>query len=95
MSLIRFFKMPFGEFLRGHPSTHMLAFSSSSSSATMPVTLQCVNENLEVREEVSSFIVPLGATINMDGTALYQGVAALFIVQLWDSWILRINYSLY
>ena len=50
----------------------------------MPVTLQCVNENLEVREEVSGFIVPPGATINMDGTALYQGVAALFIVQLYE-----------
>lgn len=83
-SLIRFFtKMPFGEFLRGILPAQLLAFSSSSSSATMPVTLQCVNENLEVREEVSSFIVPLGATINMDGTALYQGVAALFIVQLY------------
>jgi proton glutamate symport protein len=69
--------------LRGILPAQLLAFSSSSSSATMPVTLQCVNENLEVREEVSSFIVPLGATINMDGTALYQGVAALFIVQLY------------
>ena len=78
-----FHKMPFGEFLKGILPAQLLAFSSSSSSATMPVTLQCVNENLEVREEVSSFIVPLGATINMDGTALYQGVAALFIVQLY------------
>ena len=82
--LIRFFtKMQFGAFLKGIFPAQMLAFSSSSSSATMPVTLQCVNENLKVREEVSSFIIPLGATINMDGTALYQGVAALFIVQLY------------
>ena len=62
----------------------LVAFSSSSSSATMPVTLECVEKGLGVREEVSSFVVPLGATINMDGTALYQGVAALFIVQLYQ-----------
>ncbi len=61
----------------------LLAFSSSSSSATLPVTLECVEERLGVKEEVSSFVVPLGATINMDGTALYQGVAALFIAQLY------------
>lgn len=61
----------------------LLAFSSSSSSATLPVTLECVEERLGVREEISSFVVPLGATINMDGTALYQGVAALFIAQLY------------
>ena len=61
----------------------MLAFSSSSSSATLPVTLECVEERLGVKEEISSFVVPLGATINMDGTALYQGVAALFIAQLY------------
>lgn len=61
----------------------LLAFSSSSSSATLPVTLECVEERLGVKEEISSFVVPLGATINMDGTALYQGVAALFIAQLY------------
>ena len=78
-----FYKMQVTTFLKGILPAQLLAFSSSSSSATMPVTLQCVNENLKVREEVSSFIIPLGATINMDGTALYQGVAALFIVQLY------------
>ena len=61
----------------------LLAFSSASSAATMPITLQCVQENLEVSEEVSSFVIPLGATVNMDGTALYQGVAAVFIAQLY------------
>lgn len=60
----------------------LLALSSSSSSATMPVTLQCVRDRLGVREDVTSFVIPLGATINMDGTALYQGVATAFIMQL-------------
>lgn len=61
----------------------LLAFSSSSSSATLPVTMECVEERLGVSEDVTSFVVPLGATINMDGTALYQGVAAVFIAQLY------------
>lgn len=61
----------------------LLAFSSSSSSATLPVTIECVEEGLGVEPEVASFVLPLGATINMDGTALYQGVAALFIAQLY------------
>lgn len=60
----------------------LLAFSSSSSAATLPVTMDCVEKRLGVGEEVTSFVVPLGATINMDGTALYQGVAAVFIAQL-------------
>ena len=61
----------------------LLAFSSSSSSATLPVTMECVDERLGAGEDVTSFVIPLGATINMDGTALYQGVAALFIAQLY------------
>ncbi len=61
----------------------LLAFSSSSSSATLPVTMECVEDRLGASEEVTSFVIPLGATINMDGTALYQGVAALFIAQLY------------
>lgn len=70
-------------FLAAIAPAQLLAFSSSSSSATLPVTLDCVEKRLGVEEEVSSFVVPLGATINMDGTALYQGVAALFIAQLY------------
>lgn len=59
----------------------LLAFSTSSSAATLPVTMECVTEHLGVDEEVSSFVLPLGATVNMDGTSLYQAVAAIFIAQ--------------
>ncbi|MCB9507293.1 MAG: dicarboxylate/amino acid:cation symporter [Myxococcales bacterium] len=62
----------------------MLAFSTSSSSATLPVTQQCVEDGLGVDRSISAFVLPLGATINMDGTALYQGVAALFIAQIYS-----------
>lgn len=70
-------------FFRAIAPAQLLAFSSSSSSATLPVTMECVDERLGAGEDVTSFVVPLGATINMDGTALYQGVAALFIAQLY------------
>lgn len=59
----------------------LLAFSTSSSAATLPVTMERVTEHLGVDEEVSSFVLPLGATVNMDGTSLYQAVAAVFIAQ--------------
>lgn len=58
-----------------------LAFSTSSSSATLPVTMECLTKNLKVQSHVSSFVLPLGATINMDGTALYESVAVMFIAQ--------------
>ena len=60
-----------------------VAFSTSSSNATLPVTMQCVEENLGVDKRVSGFVLPLGATVNMDGTALYEAVAAVFIAQLY------------
>lgn len=60
----------------------LLAFSTSSSAATLPVTMERVTEHVGVDEEVSSFVLPLGATVNMDGTALYQAVAAIFIAQV-------------
>jgi Na+/H+-dicarboxylate symporter len=60
---------------------HVLAFSTSSSAATLPVTMKIVEEELGVDQEVSSFVLPVGATVNMDGTSLYQGVAAVFIAQ--------------
>lgn len=61
----------------------LLAFSSSSSSATLPVTMECAEQRVGISERLTSFILPLGATLNMDGTALYQGVAAVFIAQLY------------
>lgn len=70
-------------FFKAIAPAQLLAFSSSSSSATLPVTMKCMEDRLGTSEEVTSFVVPLGATINMDGTALYQGVAALFIAQLY------------
>ena len=83
--LLRIFgNVGFMSFFKAILPAQLVAFSSSSSSATMPVTLECVEQGLGVKEEVSSFVVPLGATINMDGTALYQGVAALFIVQIYQ-----------
>lgn len=68
-------------FLRGVAPAQLLAFSTSSSAATLPVTLDCARERLGVDDEVASFVLPIGATVNMDGTALYQGVAAVFIGQ--------------
>lgn len=79
-----FTPMRYGRFFRGIAPAQLLAFSSSSSSATLPVTMDCAEERLGISEEVSSFVLPLGATINMDGTAMYQGVAALFIAQLYE-----------
>lgn len=69
-------------FYRGIRPAQLIAFSSSSSSATLPVTMECVENNIGVSKEISSFVLPLGATINMDGTALYQGVASVFIAQV-------------
>ncbi len=71
------------DFLRGIFPAQMIAFSTCSSSGTLPVTMKCAQENLGVSKEVSSFVLPLGATINMDGTALYQGVCALFVAQVY------------
>ena len=69
-------------FFRGIAPAQLVAFSTSSSGATLPVTMECAEKNLGVSEEISSFVLPLGATINMDGTGLYQGIAAVFIAQV-------------
>ena len=68
-------------FFNGMAPAQLLAFSTSSSAATLPVTMERVEEHLGVDEEVTSFVLPIGATINMDGTSLYQAVAAVFIAQ--------------
>lgn len=70
------------EFLRAIRTVQVFAFSTSSSAATMPFTLKAAEENLEIDEKISRFVIPLGATINMDGTALYQAAAALFLCSL-------------
>ncbi|MBI2899674.1 MAG: dicarboxylate/amino acid:cation symporter [Planctomycetes bacterium] len=70
------------DFFRALRPAHLTAFSTSSSAATLPVNMQCVQENLGVSKPVTSFVLPLGCTVNMDGTALYQGVAAVFIAQV-------------
>ncbi len=74
-------KTKYRSFLTGIFPAQMLAFSTSSSAATLPVTMECAEKNLGINKEITSFVLPLGATINMDGTSLYQAVAAVFIAQ--------------
>jgi Na+/H+-dicarboxylate symporter len=76
-----FTKQKYFTFLKGILPAQILAFSTSSSAATLPVTIDCAEKNLGVSEEVTSFVLPLGATINMDGTSIHQGVSAVFIAQ--------------
>ena len=68
-------------FIKGISPAQLLAFSTSSSAATLPVTMERVEEHLGVEEEVTSFVLPIGATVNMDGSSLYQAIAAVFIAQ--------------
>ncbi|WP_111682552.1 dicarboxylate/amino acid:cation symporter [Winogradskyella tangerina] len=84
-------KNPFW-FLKQISPAQLLAFSTSSSAATLPVTMERVEEHIGVDKEVSSFVLPVGATINMDGTSLYQAVAAVFIMQvLWPEGLVFSN----
>ena len=76
-----FTNMDLKHFFKSMAPVQLVAFSTSSSGATLPVTMKRCEKDLGVSEEISSFVLPLGATINMDGTALYQGVAAVFIAQ--------------
>lgn len=81
-ALLKFFtSLDIRTFLKGIAPAQLVAFSTSSSGATLPVTMERVEQKLGVSERVSSFVLPLGATINMDGLAVYQGVAAVFIAQ--------------
>jgi Na+/H+-dicarboxylate symporter len=83
--LVRFLtRLPVGGFLRAVRPAQLLAFSTSSSAATLPVSMEVAEENLGVSKSVHSFVLPLGSTVNMDGTALYQGVAAIFIAQVFN-----------
>jgi len=79
--LTAFTPLKYRAFFKGIFPAQMLAFSTSSSAATLPVTMERVEHNLGVSEEVSSFVLPLGATINMDGTSIHQAVSAVFIAQ--------------
>lgn len=80
--LIRYFStIKYLDFFKGMRPAMLLGFSTSSSTATLPVTMDRVENHLGVSEQVSSFVLPIGATINMNGTSLYQGVSALFIAQ--------------
>ncbi len=75
-------KIPYAGFFKAMSPAQTLAFSTSSSAATLPVTMECVEQNLGVNKKVSSFVLPIGATVNMDGTSLYQAVAVVFLAQL-------------
>ncbi|WP_339812504.1 dicarboxylate/amino acid:cation symporter [uncultured Imperialibacter sp.] len=80
--LVRSFtRFKYLEFLRALVPAQLLAFSTSSSAATLPITLECTEKNLKVREEIAGFVLPLGITINMHGTAVHQAVSAVFIAQ--------------
>ncbi len=74
--------LPYAAFFRKISPAQFLAFSTSSSAATLPVTLECVRDNLGVSKNVSNFVLPIGATVNMDGTSLYQAVAVVFMAQM-------------
>ncbi len=75
-------KISYKGFFKGFAPAQTLAFSTSSSAATLPVTMECVENNLGVDKKISSFVLPIGATVNMDGTSLYQAIAVVFLAQL-------------
>lgn len=77
-------KLGYLQFFKGMSPAQFLAFSTSSSAATLPVTIECVNENLKIPEQSSDFVLPIGATVNMDGTSLYQAIAVIFLAQYHD-----------
>ncbi len=82
-AILIFAKLSPMRFFKGITSAQAVAFTTTSSSGTLPVTLECVQRNLGVSRPVSSFVLPLGATVNMDGTALYEAIAALFVANIY------------
>lgn len=82
--LIHFFvkKISYRDFLKAMSPAQTLAFSTSSSAATLPVTMECVENNLGVEKKITGFVLPIGATVNMDGTSMYQAIAVVFLAQL-------------
>lgn len=85
-TLMRVFgvKIPYGKFFREMSPAMILAFSSSSSAAALPVTIDCVENRLGVPKKITDLVLPIGATLNMDGTSLYQAVAVIFLAQYHD-----------
>ncbi len=81
--IVHFFAkgISYKDFFKGIGEAQALAFSTSSSAATLPVTMECVNEKLKVSKKITSFVLPIGATVNMDGTSLYISVAVVFLAQ--------------
>ena len=75
-------KLSYTEFFKRISPAQFLAFSTSSSAATLPVTMECVRDNLGVSKNITNFVLPIGATVNMDGTSLYQAVAVVFMAQM-------------
>lgn len=82
--IITFFvrKLGYRDFFRRISPAQFLAFSTSSSAATLPVTMECVRDNIGVSQNVTNFVLPIGATVNMDGTSLYQAIAVVFLAQM-------------
>lgn len=80
--LVLFSKTRLSVYFMGVREALITAFSTSSSSATLPVTMRCMDENFKVNKNISGFVLPLGATVNMDGTALYEAVAAIFVANI-------------
>lgn len=75
-------KIKYRSFLRNISPAQLMAFSTSSSAATLPVTIECLEENMKVSRNVAGFVLPIGATVNMDGTSMYQAIAVIFLAQL-------------
>jgi Na+/H+-dicarboxylate symporter len=73
--------LTYRRFFKAISPAQFLAFSTSSSAATLPVTMDCVRDNLGVSKETTSFVLPIGATVNMDGTSMYQAIAVVFLAQ--------------